>query len=110
MVVFIILFYSASEITKNWRFSLKLEENFRSSIDCPLLGGSFHFPPRLVDLWIEIKKHTRIFPRFTGDHCLVKIGFIDHIIMDTLDKPAKEKKIQQKTKKQKIKRNQVSIW
>lgn len=52
----------------------------------------FHFPPRLVDLWIEIKT----FPLFTGDHCLVKIGFIDHIIMDTLDKPAKEKKIQKK--------------
>jgi hypothetical protein len=29
--------------------------------------------------------------------------------MDTLDKPAKKKETQQKTKKQKIKRNQVSI-
>lgn len=37
-----------------------------------------------------------LFLLFTGDHCLDKIGFIDHIIMDTLDKPAKEKRMQQK--------------
>jgi hypothetical protein len=82
------------KLQKKWkRFSLKLEEKFRSSIDCPLLGGSFHFPPWLVELWIETKKHIRIlFPLFTGDHCLDKIGFIDHFIMDTLDKPAKKNK------------------
>jgi hypothetical protein len=36
--------------------------------------------------------HQNPLPLFTGDHCLDKIGFIDHFIMDTLDKPAKKNK------------------
>jgi hypothetical protein len=40
--------------------------------------------------------------RFTGDHCLDKIGFIDHIIMDTLDKPANKNE-----EKEKITENQA---
>jgi len=84
------------------------------SIKRRLSAAGRFFPFSSLTRWIVNRNqetHIEIllyFPVFTADHCLDKIGFIDHIIMDTLDKPAKKKSREQEKKKKrtnKIKRN-----